>query len=165
MFNGEPLQLKVKGQKLRCDGELRLCDIRLEAAIDDDVAGGLPDGHGVYKALESGSQKRAVLDTAAIDFDLVMSAPSREANGKGKPETFKAKNVRVLEVPLVRKDSEEGCATEIIARPLVSLRVSDDLVLFIAHHFADADLTFRLTRTQLSLPLGEGKGKNKSAEA
>ena len=170
MFNGEPIQFKVKGQKLRVEGEKRLCDIRLEAEITDDIAGGLPDGHVVYKALESGAQKRAVLDTGALDFELVMSSPSRDANNKSKAETFKAKSVRVLEVPLARKDSEEGGATEIVARPLVSLRVTDDLVLYLAHHFADSDLTFKLTKSQTELPLEDDKAKgngkkSKTAEA
>jgi hypothetical protein len=170
MFNGEPLQLKVKGQKLRVDGELRICDIRLEAEITDDVAGGLPNGHAIYQSLESGALKRTVLDTGALDFELVMSSPSRDANGKGKPDIFKAKNVRVLEVPLARKDSEEGGSAEIVARPLVSLLVSDELMLYLAHHFADSDLTFKLTKSQTGLPFegdaakGNGK-KQKPAES
>jgi hypothetical protein len=154
MFNGEPLQLKVKGIKLRTDGERRLCDVRLEAEITDDIAGGLPDGHARYKALEAGSEKRTVLDTSAAIFEMVMSTAAKD-------DVFKSRVVQVLEVPLARKDSEEGGAAGVVARPLVSLPVSDGLVLYLAHHFADADLTFRLTNLQPSLPLTSG-GNGKS---
>jgi len=155
MFNGEPLQLRVKGIKLRTSGEERLCDIRLEAEITDDIASGLPDGHARYKALESGSEKRTVLDTAAALFEMVMSTSSRD-------DVFKSRVVHVLEVPLARKDSEEGGAAGIVARPLVSLPVSDTLMTYLAHHFADSDLTFRLTNLQPSLPLCGGNEKSEA---
>jgi hypothetical protein len=155
MFNGEPLQLKVKGIKLRTDGEKRLCDVRLEAEITDDIAGGLPDGHARYKALEAGSEKRTVLDTSAAIFEMVMSTAAKD-------DVFKSRVVQVLEVPLARKDSEEGGAAGVVARPLVSLPVSDDLALYLFHHYADSDLTFRLTNLQPSLPLCGGNEKSEA---
>lgn len=163
MFN-ESFQARIKGIKFRVEGSQKLADLTLEMELGGDLAGSLPRGVDVHKALSDGEFKRLVMETAAVEFELSMKCPVRDANPKSKPDLYAEKGVKVLEVALARKESHEGGAATVIARPLLSLRLTDELALYVARHFADSDLTFRLTNLQPSLPLG-GNGGNGKSEA
>ena len=169
MFD-EKFQAKIKGLKLRVEGSQKLCDLTLEMDLGGELAGSLPRGVDTFKALQDGEFKRVVMAPAAVEFEVSMSCPIRDANPKSKPDVFKEKSVKVLEVALARKESTEGGAASVVARPLLSLRLTDELALYVARHFADSDLTFKLVKMQMSLPLedqpaAKGNGKRPKAEA
>lgn len=173
MFSAEKFEAKIKGLKLRVEGSLKLCDLTLELPIGGDLAGGMPKGTETFKALEEGDYKRVVIESDAVEFEASMSCPPRDAGPKAKPEVYAAKNVKVLEIALSRKESTEGGAATVVARPQLSFRLTDDLMLFVARHFADSDLSFRLAKQQMDLPgtespakkKGNGKGAAPGAEA
>ena len=160
MFD-EKFQAKIKGLKLRVEGSQKLCDLTLEMDLGGELAGSLPRGVDTFKALADGDFKRVVMETGAVEFKVSMSCPTRDASPKGKPDVFEEKGVKVLEVALARKESTEGGAASVVARPLLSLRLTDELALYVARHFADSDLTFKLVKQQMSLPLTSG-GNGKS---
>ena len=144
----ESFQAVVKGMKLYAEGARRLLDLTLEMELSGELGYGIPRGLETVHALESGDYKRLVVGHEATEYDVKITAPPTEADGK--PVVFQATDMRIAEIALARKVDKEGDVT-VVAKPVLTFRVSDDLMLFVAHHFDSKALSWQATKRQLEL--------------